>query len=248
MKNRISTLSVGFVMLFLNFACHSNIDNNTKLDGAIDSLIKLNYQQFLKDTVRYIDFRKLNRESISAIFGEPAFTVIDTFEFGNKLTKRELTSNNENYYYERDYNKIPQIIIHKYIWSAGDTTAIVLESAQNSNNNIVPIKAYRIKYSSHYIPLWGLNERNMNLEQILQKRGMPKKEFIDSVFYGFSEHYSILDEIDALKDVPKSVVYRYVWDIDGATKLILFFHEKGFSDESKPIWGYIYMNGAFMLE
>lgn len=250
-KKYICVMLIIVGLLVSNCGNKAEVTEQTKLDKAIDSLIQINYQYFLKDTVesnvKYLDLRKLNKESISAIFGEPVFEDTDTFKFGKKQTKREITSNTENYYYESFYEKIAQITINKYIWAIGDTSVIIMQCAQDSKATLKPLNIRRIKYSSKWSSFWALDERNMSLDQILQKRGKPNKEHTYPMLFG-TRGDSVLEEIDMLKDVPKTIIKRYQWDVDSDTVLVLFFLEEGFSSQSKPIWGFLCSKESLMYE
>lgn len=245
MKPNLLTCALLTVFILQLQSCKTgnNRDISMRLDQDIDSLAQAFNSEYFTDTtsksIGFSNLTEITETALDSIYGAPVFESVDTFEYGNRLTKYEPIDDNGYYDYDSDYRNIPHIVIHKFILSRGDTSAIILRSAENSRKQLIPISIYNGKYSHQWIPLWSLPECSLNLQQILKAKGLPTRESIDTVHFGSNKYFNRAEYIDALKDTPIEIIHKYEWDIDSSRICRIYFNEKDLTPQSKPIWGYI---------
>lgn len=239
-------------MLLLSLILIGCLNNHktsvSELDAAIDSLILtyMNKNQSqpnnTNDTsIKHLSLNSINDSILKYKFGPPELILVDTFKYGvRQTTYGQILNDNRPNYYDSKFEKIPNIITHKFIWSTGDSSAISLICAQNSKDRLIPIQTYRIKYSSMWIPLWSLPEKEYNIQQLISLNGEPSSEKIDTLKYGTKSGYLEVEDIDKLRDKPQAILHLYEWPVDSTHFIRIFFDEEDNNPKKEPIWGYLY--------
>ncbi len=188
-----------------------------------------------------------NLSQIKAELGDPIEEYTDSFRYG-----RYVESRNPDKHIDMSYDvfpdtlwRIPLLIVHKCVW-ARDNKDIVLFFANDCFKGEQPFWGYILEYGDNYSPLRLLPEKDLSLNQVIERRGQPIQEEVYSVYYGVE--YSPLEDIYVLRDVPEAIIHRYEWKADSVRTIVLSYLENENKDTAKPVWGMKCLDSYLMYE
>lgn len=179
--------------------------------------------------------------------GSPVFEFTDTLRYG------VLYKDTRGYYYPYDnissrrINSFPELIVYGYKWIIGHYKALCIYFIYDIDGELHPILCDTTDYTnSYWQPYWLFPEKDMNILDVMEIRGTPDYEYIDTIEHGLSLIAGGEDILDIRN--PPLIVNKYMWVIDSCHNFVLFYPIGKNANNIKPIWGYQFDNQASVYE
>ena len=232
-----------FCLIITNICIAQKEANNNKdcydvesFKGAFKNIANSTWKVSLS---KELEFNTKSLSEIKSILGEPNEEYLDTFNYGDYVTNRDLRTDHHYYPIQVKLKKIRRLIIRTCVWGKGKKD-ITLFFAKDCNNGEQPFWGYVQEYDDLYTPFRLLPEKDLTINQVINKRGKPKYESIYNIRYGVE--FRLHTDIYSLRNVPKASVHSYSWDVDGTHTLVLIYLENEDKEKSKPIGGMLCNN------